>query len=47
MYIITEYQIYIREKLIEIWGEMDETIIINGDFNTLFQTWTDLEAENQ
>ena len=36
-----------KTKLIKLQGEMDESIIILGDFNTLYQKWTDPAVENQ
>ena len=33
MYLTWEYQKYIKQLLIDLWGEIDSTTII-GDFNT-------------
>ena len=32
---------YVRQKLIELQGEIDESTITAGDFKTLYQKWTD------
>lgn len=32
---------HVRQKLIELQREIDESTIIVGDFNTLYQIWTD------
>ena len=33
MYLTWEYQKYIKQLLIDLWGEIDSTTIV-GDFNT-------------
>ena len=33
---------YMRQKLIELQGDIDESTIIVGGFNTLSQKWTEL-----
>ena len=31
---------YVRQKLIELQGEIDESTVTAGDFKTLYQKWT-------
>ena len=31
----------VRQKLIKLQGEIDESTITAGDFKTLYQKWTD------
>lgn len=38
---------YVRQKLIELQGEIDEFIIIVETLTTLYQKGTHLEAEDQ
>ena len=32
---------YVKQKQIELQGEIDESTITAGDFKTLYQKWTD------
>lgn len=38
---------YMRQKVIELQGEIDKPSLIVGDFNTPYQKWTDPAVRSQ
>ena len=36
---------YVRQKLIELQGEIDESTVTAGGFKTLYQKWTDTAGQ--